>query len=369
MEKDLVLTTTTTMIEGIPTITNEATSAISVNPLVTFVKFILTDDKPNGNKQMVPKEEFANLIKSGIFMPLKMHLGEIKDGHSESFPIGVITQLKEEGDRILGIAALWNKERPEDIELIKTKFANKEPLNLSWEIKYTQSELNETGIEILKDTALRAVTLVGLPAYGGRTPILAVASQEKIDKILKIVSNLEISDDIKRELQAELSGISNKEEKNTEAELDEKEFNVQLDALNAKITQLTEDLRIKTEALAAKETELNSVSEEVASLKTYKADIEKKEKEVTRINEIKQKFSSVGIKKEDSYFAEKKDTLLALDEVQLDFIIQELVAFSSTIKPPPDGKKPGVPNVTNGEVAPSSPSELGRLLREELTKK
>ena len=36
--------------------------AQQLNPYVTWVRFILTDDKPNGNGDRIPLEEFSNLI-------------------------------------------------------------------------------------------------------------------------------------------------------------------------------------------------------------------------------------------------------------------------------------------------------------------
>ena len=40
----------------------ESFASITLNPFVTWMKFILTDDKPNGNKQVIPENEFDNLI-------------------------------------------------------------------------------------------------------------------------------------------------------------------------------------------------------------------------------------------------------------------------------------------------------------------
>src|SRR3970040_1844662 len=79
---------------------DEAFAAVAKNKAFNYLKFILTDDQPNANKQLVPLEEFENLIQSGYFTPIKMALKRIEDGHEESFPLGVITHLKQENNLI-----------------------------------------------------------------------------------------------------------------------------------------------------------------------------------------------------------------------------------------------------------------------------
>ncbi len=140
-----------------PEAENEAFAAISLNPAVTWAKFILTDSEPNLNKQRIPETEFENLIRTGVYMPIKMALGEIKDGHDEAIPIGVISHLKRASNQIQGLAALWDRERPEDIQYIKERYTNKKPLQLSWEVFYEQAVEKEDGIADLTGTALRAV--------------------------------------------------------------------------------------------------------------------------------------------------------------------------------------------------------------------
>ena len=157
---------------------NEAFASFNLNPTLAWIKFILTDDKPNGNMMRIPKEEFSNLIATGLYMPIKMATEEISPGHDGTTPIGVITHLKEDKDagRIRGLACLWEKERPEEVKLIRERYSAKEPLDLSWEILYEDETVNEDGIIDLHGTVLRATTLVGEPAYdSGRTSITEVA--------------------------------------------------------------------------------------------------------------------------------------------------------------------------------------------------
>lgn len=155
-----------------------AFSSVMLNPAVTWAKFILTDDKPNANRQRIPHEEFANLIRSGQFMPIKMALNEIRDGHDKAIPLGVMTHLKEDGDKIVALAALWSKERPQDVELLKKRYNDGSPINISWEIQFSNSVLEEGGVEALQGTELSAATVVGMPAYAGRTPMIAFAAKK-----------------------------------------------------------------------------------------------------------------------------------------------------------------------------------------------
>lgn len=167
----------------------EAFSSIFVSPAVTWTKFVLTDSQPNANNQRVPKEEFPNLINTGKFMPIKMAQGEIADGHDAAAPLGVMTHLKEEGETVVALAALWSRERPADIEYIKTLLSNGAPVNVSWEILYGDYSLTEAGIMDLKDVTLRAATIVGMPAYQGRTPVLAIAAKKWSKAFLESLPN------------------------------------------------------------------------------------------------------------------------------------------------------------------------------------
>src|ERR1035437_9304220 len=132
---------------------DESFASISLNPAVTWAKFVLTDDLPNANRKRIPLKEFDNLIKTGIFMPIKMALGQIADGHALSFPVGVISHLKKVNNQIHGLAALWDRERPEDVKLIKDRFASGKQLQLSWEIMYRNESVMEDGVTDLEDTA------------------------------------------------------------------------------------------------------------------------------------------------------------------------------------------------------------------------
>lgn len=164
----------------------EANASLMLNPTVAWAKFILTDNLPNGNNQRVPTEEFDNLILSGLHMPIKMAEGKIDSGHDNSKPLGVITHLKKEkdpltnADIIVALAALWANERPSDVAYVRELMDAGEDVNVSWELGYRDSTVNESGVEDFIDVVLKAVTLVTKPAYQGRTRFLSVAAKAEM---------------------------------------------------------------------------------------------------------------------------------------------------------------------------------------------
>lgn len=296
----------------------ETLAAISQNPTFRYCKFILTDDIPNVNKERIPLEEFDNLIRTGINAPIKMAAKEIKPGHKESFPLGVITALTKENNYIKGMAALWARERPEDVQMIKDLYDKGTPLNLSWEVLYTDKQEEDDGVIALRNTALRATTFVGLPAYAGRTPILAVASTD---------------------------------EPTEENKLEE------LEILKAKVAELET-------ALAAKDAELEQLKADNESLSSYKQEIEAaKEKEV-KFAAIVTKFKDSGLVRTDEYFDTNKEKLLAMDENALDFMIQDLISFSAEVAANASTRTEPLPIINRTSKTTVDPKELGRKLRD-----
>jgi hypothetical protein len=261
----------------------------NLNPLLTYVRFVLTDDQPNANGVRIPREEFSNLIRSGLYMPIKMAVGKIEDGHDGSTPLGVITHLRETDSTIRGVAALWNKERPADIALIKERYAEGRPLDLSWEIGFEDYVEDEAGVKNLRGCILRATTLVGMPAYGsGRTSITDVELSEE--------------DKSKEDTKVDEKELQRLQEENTSL----KATIAELEA-----GQLTEEQKEK----------LAQYDELVEFKETVVAEAARIEK----LEEIKQKFSEAGIEKDDDYFVENESALLAMDDTDtLDFFISNL---------------------------------------------
>lgn len=263
-----------------------AEASISKNQHFRWAKFVLTDDKPNKNNQRIPREEFDNLIKTGIYAPFKVARGQINDGHEFAEPIGVIAKLLQVDDKVIGLAALWPRERKDDVEYLEELYKSGNPLNVSWEILYTESDFDDSGVENLKNVSLVGATIVGLPAYAGRTPVIAVASE--------LETSVEVTDMT--------------EEKNEVLSTENQEQMIALSEYNA--------LKAEYEALKAEYEALKANLDAVQN--AYAGEI--------RLKTIRQKFASVGINKPESYFEENKERLLALSDDAIDFMLQEMVA-------------------------------------------
>jgi hypothetical protein len=409
---------------------NEAEAALSSNTdALSFGKFIFTDDKPNGNKQRVPLEEFDNIIKTASFMPIKMAEGKISQGHPGTRPIGVITQVKKENDTVVGLAGLWKKEYAEDIKILKEMVQKGTLPQISWELLYSDSTKDEEGVETLSGVVVKAATIVGMPAYQGRTPMTALASQDVYEEDKEMAeaavwttayvndlpdsSFLYISSGGKKDSTGKTEprtlrhlpykdadgkvdlahlrnalarlavtdipaavkdGIRKRAERllqkvNSTASLDisledieremEDELNQKIAALEAKVAELeaksaeveTKNAELTTQVTAlseyktATETKLAELTQQNTELSEYKNVIEKEKADNTKFAGIKDKFKSVGIEKDETYFNEKKDTLMKLDESELDFMLQEMVAFSASQKVTNSSLK--IPNLRN----------------------
>lgn len=154
-----------------------STSTEEGNPNLGWLNFVLTDNVPNSNKQGIPTTAFAGLVSSGLHMPMKVARGEIKDGHDGAEPLGPITSLTEKDNQVAGIAAIWKEYRPEDYDMLKQMSEAGESIDISWELRYSESSKDDDGIEWLMDPCVLAATIVGSPAYSGRTPVTTVASK------------------------------------------------------------------------------------------------------------------------------------------------------------------------------------------------
>jgi len=316
-----------------------ASAERNLNPTLTYVKFILTDDKPNANKMRIPQEEFSNLIVSGMYMPLKMAAGEISEGHDETTPLGVIVHLKEDGDKIRGIAALWNNERPEDVKLIKERYASGKSLDLSWEIGHYGYEEEADGVQALTGCILLASTLVGIPAYMGRTIITEV--EESSDK-------------------------SKEEENVDELEKLQKEF----DDLGTKFKTLEEEKKeTDTKILELEATQLTSeVETELSELRLFKAEFEAEEQRVQKLQEIKDKFAEAGVNKDETFFKESEERLLSMADDMLDFFVSHVASEETTDEQEEmeeeEASEGKLPNLKGKQtVGKITPIELAQQLR------
>lgn len=148
------------------------------NPNLGWLEFVLTDDKPNDNKQGIPKEAFASLVESGLHMPLRMAEGKISDDHEGIKPIGSIATLAASTEQVTGTAAIWKVYKQIEYDMLKKMHADGAPINISWEISYSESSKDEDEVEWIQDPSLIGAAIVGSPAYAGRTQVTTVASTE-----------------------------------------------------------------------------------------------------------------------------------------------------------------------------------------------
>lgn len=259
----------------------QATAARKRYEGLSWIKFILTDDKPNGNGQRIPQEEFSNLIRTGALKPVKMALGGPADGHEGAFPLGVITNLRKEDDKILAIAALWSFERPEEVSFIRECIENKVPVTLSWEIYYEDSK-QEDETETLYGTSLRAVTIVRVPAYGQRTRVLEMASLEDSEGDMN---------------EEELKGLQEENERLKE-----------------------EVLRLQNENKALKQ--------EISELREYKERMEALLEKQAKIERVKAIFTMVGVTRPDEFFEENYEKFSSMDDAAIEFFARELASFA-----------------------------------------
>lgn len=313
---------------------NQAFASVNLNPNITWAKFTLTDDQPNGNKQRVPKEEFENLIKTGIYMPIKMTLGTHEGEHSGSSPLGAIAHLKVDNNRIKGLAALWNQERPEDILLLKEKYKEGTQIRLSWELAYATAEEENDGVKALRGVQLLATTIVGNPAYGDRTPIEALASleAEKMEGTKKMDLEKTVKD------------------------------------LEQKVADLEKEKENLETSLSEKASELEKANSELGSLKEFKENIEKEQAEAERLIAIKGKFKEASLEKENEYFVDNKEMLLSMTDAALDFMLQEMVAGLNKSKASKNDDGTEIPPIASDQLREFSIKELAKALRERKSK-
>ena len=140
----------------------------------------------------------------------------------------------------------------------------------------------------------------------------------------------------------------------------------ELEQVKQDLIQALSDKDAAVTALQAKGEELESVLTELNQLREFKSAIEAEASKQTKLESIKQKFVDSGIEKSESYFSDNQDTLLAMDEAAFEFMLQELVAFSSAQASASDGSEDTssvkVPRFTNSN-GKLTPAELAKALR------
>ena len=180
----------------------------AAHPLQTRISFVLTDFQPNVNKQAVPRSEAENVIATAKGMPVKINFNGISEGgHSRAVPVGPITDARletiEDREVILADAILWRNEYEEIDEYLKSSTAENKRVGTSWELYYKESE-DIDGIEWLRGIVMAGTAIVKDPAYGNRTPILAIAETTMEEKLKELELKLEEYELMLNQLKFEL---------------------------------------------------------------------------------------------------------------------------------------------------------------------
>lgn len=372
----------------------EAKAELTLNPHVRWAKFILTDDRPNGNNERVPLSEFDNLISTGVHMPIKMAEGKIAPGHDNATPIGVITNLKKEFvdgvNRIVGLAAMWLSERTSDIEYLKSRIDGGDPVDLSWELGASDKVLAPDGVWDWVGLHMKATTVVGNPAYQGRTRIIAMAAkndddnlpdsaflyvesggekdsegrttprslrhfpvkddkglyvQSKLEEVLAEAKASQLPESVLGSVVSTATALLAKIEDGTSLEeigqaeiaapqenIVTEELTVELEArvkeLEDKLAAAETSLKEKDDIIASLNTEKTAMASELEGLRTFKSEFDAEVAKAEKMESIKTKFAEAKLNKPSEYFSDNAEKLLKLDEASLDFMVQEFVAFS-----------------------------------------
>ncbi len=345
--------------EDIKSLPKEVVAAISRNPTLKWIKFVLTDDSPNAKAQRIPKEEFANLVKTGVHMPIKMAQGFIREGHEFSVPIGSITNLVERENFVEGIAGLWQKEFPDEIDVLQERASSDEKPQLSWEILYQDSKFDDnSGVETFEGVMLEAATFVEAPAYEGRTPVVVMAS--------------------KKEAQADDYKIVTEDYNNMEEQL--KALEIELAKARSESESLTSDLATLQESFDALETEKGELTTSNEELSAFKSEIEEARAQEAKLEALTELFSNSEVRLPEDYLEdeEKREQLLAMDLNDVEFLIRDLSSFA-----PEDGVEAGqeevaekkrlgskdeTPNLDGEKEKDWTPEEIADAMREDQKK-
>lgn len=291
-------------------------SDVAEETRAAWIKFVFTDDQPNGNKQGVPKTEFDNLVKTGRMKPVKGLAGD----HRGAVPIGAIAQLEAIDNQVLGIASIWETEFPDEVARLRQAHAAGQSSQLSWEILYQDSTKDDNGVEWLSGCVAKAVTLVDNPAYQGRTPILAIAEQKG------------------------------------EQQMDE--LKVKLEAEEKRSAELAQKL---AEAQAGLE-ELLALKQELDQLRSFKAETEKNQAREAMLTKRLGRFGEAGLAMTREQFEKELDKWESLDDNAFEFVVSMLINTK-----PATPSTPVLPNV-GATASQNDPKTLVKNLLAELHK-
>lgn len=317
------------------------------HPLLTRIKFILTTNEPynlstskKNMKQGIREEDFDDVIRTGVGMPIKMrYLRNSVGTHLGSIPIGHISKIEktelENGVKALAAeGVLYTSEYPEEVDYLKVAYAAKEAPGISYEIRHDANKsIIENGVEWIKDLITQAATIVRSPAYGNRTAILALASNKELN-----------SEELNDELRTLITPID-ADKGGKQMEEKEKEI-TRLTALAAEKEKALGEVNAEIEKLRG---DLKTAQDDLASAATKNGELEHSIKLETRARS----YAEAGLTfDEDVEKAKTKKELLAkMDEEVFAAYLADLKEFASKKSTTALASAPnrGVPRLTAQE--------------------
>jgi hypothetical protein len=258
-----------------------ASEDVSKHPYQTQLRFVFTDFAPNANKQGVSRDEIPNLVSTAQYMPVKVNFdGELVYGHKGSIPVGPILNMREEDGVLVADAVLWRDEFPELAAYLEKASASDGTgsVNFSWELYYKDSTVDDAGNEWLSGTTVAAATIVDNPAYRGRTHLIAIAEESAVLARVESVETLiqQILTEFKELRSTSMTDVSNTSDEGAQ------DVNV-----------------VDTEFTSVPTTEFTALSDELATLRAFKADVERKASEAETLKTRRELLDSAGIASAD----------------------------------------------------------------------
>lgn len=292
------------------------------NPFLVKAKFIFADNQGNENGMGIEFGDFPAVAASAINMPVKMrYLGEGVGNHVGSIPIGHITNMNIEDTgelkRLIGTAVLYAEEYPDEVSYLEESFNAGNAPGISWELGYSDS-IVKNGIEWLKGIITKAATFVRAPAYGKRTALLALASDQRL-------TDEELDKEILKLAKASSTDNTGGNTVNEEE-------------LKKEVERLKAVLAAKETELAAKVTEFETLQSTHSSLieenSTLKEKVALSEKNV-QAEERARKYIEAGFtfSEEADKVTEKREFLVSLEPSAFETYIADLVVAKASGKP------------------------------------
>lgn len=305
---------------------------VTSNPLQTTITFVFADNKPNGNKQVLERSEFPNVIRTAIGMPIKMKLAakagwksdELDiENHEGSIPLGAITSIEErevgpDHYQLVATATLWPDEYPEEVAWLRTKYKEGKAPGISYELVYSDAE-HVDGLEKLKNVLTAAATFVKVPAFGKRTPLLALASlmenPEDVEEVKKLLAQI-----------FEVEGGNSMDEKELEA----------LKAKAALVEGLQAEAASKDQVIADLQTQLTAKDEEIKAANDKVVSMERD----NLLNDRVKRYTEAGftLEAEAEKADKRKNRFASMSEEEFTDYLDDLVAT----KPAPEAPEAGL---------------------------